>query len=108
MQFLVKCQADYSDEFDVYGFKVMSDEQWIILQENIKKCNYPMEVYFGTNEALIFESPNEIMRSLTAIEMTPEEVEVLKKGFGTSYDNSINYGAGIIDNIIDHAAGAYD
>ena len=97
--YLVKCEADYSDEFDVYGFEVMSKKRWEAIKEAIKRINYPVEFYFGTNEGLMPESPKELLSYFTVVEISKEEVEVLKKFFST-YEN-VYYGVSIAGNIPD-------
>ena len=76
--YLVKYEFDYADEFDVYGFQILSDKEWENIQEAIKRTTYPQEYYFGTNEEIIIDSADELLRGFKATKITDEEVEVFK------------------------------
>jgi len=108
MPVLIKFEKDWADEFDVYGIQVLSDEEWKELQEAIKKIKYPLEMYFGTNEGLIFESAAETLNELKAVEISDDEMAVFKKYFGNEWSKSIDFGWSPIDQLFDHASGAYD
>jgi hypothetical protein len=84
---LIKFQEDYSDEFDVYGFVVLTYRQWEQYQEMFKCLELPKEYYFGTNEMIIFSSPEEIMSSLKVSDMTIQDEISLKKLFPPLYSN---------------------
>ncbi len=105
MPVLIKFQKDWADEFDVYGFQVLSDKEWAELQEAIDKIKYPLELYFGTNEQLIFESSDETLRELKATFLNLGEYLVFKKHFGTTYSDSIDFGWNPIDQILDSYSG---
>ena len=90
--YLVKYEFDYADEFDVYGFQILSDKEWENIQEAIKRTTYPQEYYFGTNEEIIIDSADELLRGFKATKITDEEVEVFKKFFGKSYSDSVSFG----------------
>jgi hypothetical protein len=57
----VKLNHDYSDEFDVVGCTVMSEDEWNRQYSEIKR-GFDQQLlngkafYFGTNEALTFNS----------------------------------------------------
>ena len=90
---LIKFQADWADEFDVYGFKVVTDIEWEQIQEAIQKIEYPREYGFGTNEQILFESSDEFMRALKVVDVTDDEVEVLQKCFPKPWkDGDIEFG----------------
>ena len=99
---LLKFECDYADEFDVYGFEVISEERWQAIQVAIADLKYPCgDFYFGTNEGIIFESAQELRNSFEAIEITEDEVKVLEKCFKKF--NHISYGWIPTDIIIDKA-----
>ena len=101
--YLVKLEFDYADEFDVYGFQVLSDKEWQDMQEAIKRTEYPQDFYFGTNEEIIIESAEELLRGIKAFEITESEAEVLKKFFAPPYEgSSTSFGwTGILDSIME-------
>ena len=82
--FLVKESADYADEFNCEGFKIIKGES----KENVidglienQGGDFPMECCFGTNESLQFDNKNEFIQALNIIQITDEEVTILKKLF---------------------------
>lgn len=86
---IFKC--DYSDEFDVYGFEVVTDETWEKYKETIQNMKYPHEVYFGTNEELIFEDVNDYMRNIKVKDISEAEAEVFGKFF-RNYGKTSSFG----------------
>lgn len=103
-QLLIKFNADYADEFDIEGFIVMTEEQWeehkaMAKAHFDKKENAPLpfpeedpdsygnrrrnetEVYFGTNEAMIYDDLESYMRSFTVTALSVQGYEVLKELF---------------------------
>jgi hypothetical protein len=105
---LVKFHSNYADEFDVEGFIVMSTSQWQAHNEGVakvfenKKANAPppdpskqwdrrhtdactVEVYFGTNEQMMYESLEDYMRCFDISSLTDDEVAVLTKLFARGY-----------------------
>jgi hypothetical protein len=98
---LIIGNTNYADEFDLDFFHVVEADEW----EEIKKItakyfekvgDTEQEVYFGTNEQIIFCGYNDWLRSFKVKELSDEEAATLKKlfecgeyGFGT--------GSGVID-----------
>jgi hypothetical protein len=81
--YLVIESNDYADEFDIEGFKVFKSENEESLEiQLIDDQEFPCEKYFGTNEAIEFETKEDFLESLSIVEITEEELKVLKKLFG--------------------------
>lgn len=99
MAILIKFEKDWADEFDVYGIRVISNERWKHLQEAIKRIEYPQSFCFGTNEELIFETPQETLRELKITEISEDEESIFKKHFGLDYKNRIEFGWTPVDQI---------
>lgn len=97
MSLLVKFQMDWADEHDVYGFRIMGDDEWNRFQEVLDCVIYPQETYFGTNEELIFESKEQVLKALEVSTLTEEEVAVFKKFFGKLYHDGVEFGFDPID-----------
>jgi len=83
---LLKFQADYADEFDVYGLRIVDKDEWEKEKEHIRSQKFveqngkwPQEKYFGTNEGIVFESPEELIGSYKEIEITDNEAKILEK-----------------------------
>ena len=83
---LVKIDSNWADEFDVSGWKLFSKEEWekslldakAFFEKNRGRRN-ELELSFGTNEALTFDSFEEYTAAYTAEELTPKELSVLLK-----------------------------
>lgn len=90
--YLVKFEADYADEFDVYGFRVMNESQFQEFTANLEKIKFPQEVYFGTNEAVEFESLDEYKRAFKSKEIDRNEHLVLKRLFGNDWYGTVDFG----------------
>jgi len=87
----VKFKSDWSDEFDVYGIKVMTKGEYGIYLSDIAKRftdNGNFEWGFGTNEDFTWETLQEFMVLLEIVELTEKEALTLKKVLGgSSYGN---------------------
>lgn len=101
MPILFKWEKDWADEFDMTGFRVISENIWNAFQTAAKKMEYPQEFYFGTNEEYTFDNINQLMNGIKTIEITDEEAEVIKKCFAPSYGNSINFGWEPIEQVLE-------
>ncbi len=99
---LVKASIDYADEFDCKMFGVFTEEKWNEVCENAKKRfagdsseddsedddsedSGTVEIYFGTNEALEFDSYNQWFKKMKITEISADEAEFLKKHFGKTF-----------------------
>jgi hypothetical protein len=93
---LIKFDSNYADEFDVEGFTIMNESEWEKHKADVtaffKKRDETVapnrwghrdgvEVYFGTNEQMIYETLDCYLRSFTATEVSDEEIAVLQKHF---------------------------
>ena len=89
--FLVSYKEDYADEFYVYGMKIFTKAEYISFLNNqryakdlerkgeIKTGEWDeIELYFGTNEWLSFETVDEIIRAFDIREITEQEFNTLK------------------------------
>ena len=78
---LVRYEANYADEFDIYGFKFMSEEGWDELKETIEKLfkyTKTFEYYFGTNEYIEYEDSEAILDDLKAEQIDPALAESMQ------------------------------
>ena len=108
MSVLLKFKMDCSDEFDVYGFTIISNQTWEKYQEMFKCIDYPIEIGFGTNEILIFESIDDITESTTVIELSIPEERMLKKLFSHSHEDfDVEFGWLPYKNMVDELEDKY-
>ncbi len=70
MPVLLKITKNYADEFDVYGFEVISDKKWAKYQEMFKCLEFPIEMSFGGNDVITFENIEGITRAVKVIELS--------------------------------------
>ena len=102
-RFLVKFESNYADEFDIEGFMVMSEADWEEHKklaarkfENFAKLpkdqygrtitSYGervngIEIFFGTNEQMIYETLDCYLRSFSLTEISDAEYATLDKFF---------------------------
>lgn len=79
---LVKYHADYADEFDVYGFRVLTRSKWAEIVEDVRNTwDGPTETYFGTNEFVEYEDFDDWFRDFKVTEISEEEFKVFEKFF---------------------------
>ena len=92
---LIKFASNYADEFDVEGFIVMSEDEWFAHKDAVTsrfENEDEIEVYFGTNESMIYESLDCYLDSFKITELTDEEHSVLQKLFNPSHQPVISNG----------------
>ena len=84
--YLLDYDYNYADEFDCRGFAVLTEDQRQTLLENINTATYPIEVYFGSNQELLFESSKEVLTGLQFIRIEDHEADFLKKKLCSNYE----------------------
>lgn len=93
--FLVKESGNYADEFDIQGFKIFEAESEEKVKEQIISDRfdddipeYPLELYFGTNEAVEINSEQELWSMLDITEISKQDYDVLLRLFPSVNKNS--------------------
>jgi hypothetical protein len=90
---LVKWFGNWADEFDTYGFIVVTNDEWDKLQSIIPKVKSGTEIGFGTNESWFFDGPEDILRDIEVVDISGLEIAILKKHFPTVYGKyQVSYG----------------
>lgn len=85
---LVTFKANYADEFDVEGFTIFDEAEWIehlAKVETLFAANNQRQFarYFAINEAIIFKNFDEYKQAFTVKSITHDEEDTIKKLFGT-------------------------
>ena len=93
---LIKQSGNYADEFDLEGFMVIPEKTWEEIKEGWKEFEYPHNSYFGSNEFITFESPEDILDSFEVIELTTLEEAVLVKLFNGGKATFYSFDFGVI------------
>jgi hypothetical protein len=102
--YLVTESGNYADEFNLEAMRLFEAESEKDLQNKIlenlsdqiedsegeyseedKHLAWPMEFYFGTNEAITYNSKEAILEDLTITEVSLEDYKVIEKLLGTSF-----------------------
>lgn len=89
--FLVSYKEDYADEFYVSGMRVFTEAEYNTFVDNQRYAKEleekgefgtgewdMIEIYFGTNEYLIFRTVDDIIKALNVREITEQEYNTLK------------------------------
>lgn len=95
MKLLIKLDTNWADEFDVQGFFTTTRKAWDEHLAAVKRYfenSDELELYFGTNEALTFDSYEEYADAYTASELSDEQFSQLVALFGRSYSGEIEFG----------------
>lgn len=90
--FLVDCDFNWADEFDLAGFELLTRSELLSMKEDMEKldrtCDYDYEykIYFGTNESLDF-SPRDVIgiidKVLKQTPIDPEDAKVIDRVMGS-------------------------
>lgn len=84
-QVLVLFEDNWADEMDIYGFSIMTEDQWNYRVLELKAIEYPIEVPFGTNESNEYYSAEEMLECYTVKEITDEEAEIIRRLLSDDY-----------------------
>lgn len=90
--FLVDCDFNWADEFDLAGFEILSRGELLSMKEDMEKLDhtsdydYEYEIYFGTNESLNY-SPSEVIDIIDDVlkqkPIASDDVKVIKRVMGS-------------------------
>lgn len=82
---LIKYNDNYADEFDVEGFLILTDEEWEN-QLHISKLVFDtlgsVEIYFGTNEFIEYDSFDEWLNTFKVKDISDELAKEIIEIFG--------------------------
>lgn len=87
--YIVKFDDNYADEFDMEGFRLFKAESEDAIKDSLvdERVTFPCERYFGTNEAMDYDSKEQYFNAISIVEISEEEFNIISKyfprGFGT-------------------------
>lgn len=84
---LVHYKDNWADEFDIMGFALLTEKEWEKMKSEVTDDKV-FELYFGTNEAVGYESKDDFLERFWSRPVTKQEAAVLKKmfrGIGRGY-----------------------
>ena len=90
---LVEYKGNYSDEFDVTGFKIMTDNELDEYMDKVKARleSGPIEWYFGSNEYIMIEHFDDFQADFTATPLGHVDLKVLNSLFPSAHTYSYGF-----------------
>lgn len=86
---LVKYEGNWVDEFDVKGYEIVTEEffdEMINYSEQFFNDNFnggnELEIYFGTNEAFMFDSHKDVLDFFTKTNLSFFTIDFIETIFG--------------------------
>lgn len=89
---LIQFSSNYADEFDVEGFIVLPEKEWEAHKAAVAlrfEEQEEIEIYFGTNESMIYESLDSYLCCFRTTVLSDEEHAVLQKLFNPPHQHAI-------------------
>lgn len=100
MNYLLRSEADYADEFDIYGLMEITKEQRDkLISHNLSLVSYhgrdenqdlyedDGDICFGTNEFVYYHDVG-----VTIVEVTDEELTIIKRVYDVKNGRKLNVG----------------
>lgn len=82
---IVKMSGDYADEFDLEGLWITTLEKWQEHIDNLQNFSFPHESSFGSNEYVIYETPEDYLNYFKVTIVADEFAQTLKDILGLKY-----------------------
>ena len=82
---------DWADEMQIEGFVLLDENEANEERAALEELEFPLTVYFGTNEENEYESMEQLAEAYKLEPITGEEYEVMFKLFGPSFGNISPY-----------------
>ncbi len=101
MMVMMIFDKNWADEFDVKGFEVLTEAEYMEFTAAVNKLEYPADFHFGSNEAIEFDDANEILNSFKIKMITDKQHAFLRETFNLTYGN--RWGFSPVESIIENA-----
>lgn len=109
--FLVNCNFNWADEFDLAGFELLSRGELLIMKKKMKMLDrdsdydYEYEIGFGTNESLMY-SPSDVIDIIDDVlkqkPLSDKDAKVIERVFD-DYSTAVISLSEIVDRIWEEA-----
>lgn len=109
--FLVNCNFNWADEFDLAGFEILSRGELLCMKEDMEKLDrtcdydYEYEIFFGTNESLTY-SPSDVIDFIDDVlkqkPLSEDDAKVIERVFD-DYSTAVISLSEIVDRIWEEA-----
>ena len=91
--FIATESGNYADEFDLEKMQLVKAKSREEALERVfadaladdEEEEWPKEFYFGTNEAVEYDSKEELFEAISLQELTKQEYDTIEKYLGTSF-----------------------
>lgn len=90
----VSFSRDWADEFNAYGFALMTDDQWKLYESELKSRN-SLSYFFGTNEGWEDETGQSFLDDMEVSDITDDQAKFLTEIFKLtqySWENFLSWG----------------
>ena len=85
-KYLVIETANWADEFDIQGFKIIEADSIKEVEDKLTNTlSFPCELGFGTNEDQYYNTKEELLNDIEINLISEEEFKVLDKLFEIKY-----------------------
>ena len=88
-RYLVTFRDNHMEEFDVNGFKIMSEKELSKFEELANSITWEF-AYYANNEALVYSNGEDFLSRIDYKEITKDDYDVIDKVFGEEYGTFIN------------------
>lgn len=109
--FLVNCDFNWADEFDLAGFELLSRGELLYMKKEMKKLDrssdydYEYEICFGTNESLMY-APSDVIDIIDDVlkqkPLSDNDAKVIERVFD-DYSTAVISLSEIVDRIWEEA-----
>ena len=88
-RYLVTFRDNHMEEFDVNGFKIMSEKELSRFEELANSITWEF-AYYANNESLVYSNGEDFLSRIDYKEITKDDYDVIDKIFGEEYGTFIN------------------
>lgn len=95
MPLLIKFNSNWSDEMDVHGFFVATQEKWDQYCDRVRKhfeTHNELMYYIGSNEEILYESADQLLGEFQVTEITDTDAETLTRLFKATWARTTAFG----------------
>lgn len=80
--YLMTAKYDYADEFDTVNVQVITSKEYDTFLEDLENTEFPVEMGFGTNEAIYLSDKEEVLYGITLTPISEDTYNEIKPALG--------------------------
>ena len=103
MNYLVFTDCNWSDEFDINGFEIISTEKYHEFQNLLSQLEgkeFALDLGFGTNQSVEFDSVESINECFEFVVLGDSDEDTLRRLFGSRL--KYGFGQAMFDHLIEN------